>query len=572
MRFAEIPGGRPMFSSMRDAIRRYRTFLATLALAVTVLFLFFPASGHEFITLDDTDYILWNPIVSQGITWEGAGWAVTALHSSNWHPLTWLSHMLDVTCFGMDAGRHHLVSILIHTLNTVLLFFALFRMTGAFWRSISVAALFGLHPLHVESVAWVAERKDVLSGLFFMLVLLSYERYIRHGGVRRYILVVILFALGLMSKPMIVTVPFVLLLLDVWPLGRTPLAPPVDGSDRKLVPWRHLFLEKVPLLGLTLGSCTITYIAQQRGDAISDFESLSFGARMSNALVSYVGYLGKALWPSSLAVFYPHSLISLPWWQTAGSTIILITITLAVLLRLGRSYLAVGWFWFLGMLVPVIGVVQVGSQAMADRYTYLPLIGLFTAAVWLLADTTPANLPHRAKILGVFTITILAVLSVGSRSQVNNWKNSLTLYSHTLSVTSDNWLIHYNLGLALDREGRSDDAIAHFREALRINPDHAEAHNNLGVALEKVGRTDEAITHYTEALRLRPNYALAHNNIGVSLKKLGRMEEAVAHFREALRIRSDFAFAHYNIADSLARMGRMDEAIAHFREARRLSP
>jgi tetratricopeptide (TPR) repeat protein len=557
---------------MSDIIQRYRIFLATLALAVTVLVLFFPASGHEFITLDDTDYILWNPFVSQGITWEGVGWAFSALRSSNWHPLTWLSHMLDVTYFGMDAGWHHLVSILIHTLNTVLLFLALFRMTGAFWRSITVAALFGLHPLHVESVAWVAERKDVLSGFFFMLVLLSYNRYIRHGGVGRYLLVAILFALGLMAKPMLVTVPFVLLLLDVWPLGRTPLAPPVDGSDRKSVPWRHLFLEKSPLLALTLGSCVVTYIAQQRGDAISGVESLSFGLRMSNALVSYVAYLGKTFWTSSLAVYYPHSFANLPWWQTAGSSLILIIVTLAVLLRLGRPYLAVGWFWFLGMLIPVIGIVQVGSQAMADRYTYLPLIGLFTAAVWLLTDTAPAKLPHRAKILGVFAIAILTALSVGSRSQVGYWKNSLTLYNHALSVTSDNWLIHYNLGLVLDKEGRSEDAIAHFREALRINPDHAEAHNNLGVALEKLGRTDKAVTHYTEALRLRPNYALAHNNLGVSLKKMGRMGEAVTHFREALRIQPDFAFAHYNIADSLARMGRMDEAIAHFREAQRLNP
>ena len=557
---------------MSDIFQRYRTFLASFALAVTVLVLFFPASGHEFINLDDTDYVLRNPFVSQGITWEGVGWAFSAMGSSNWHPLTWLSHMLDVTFFGMDAGWHHLVNILIHTLNTVLLFVALSRMTGAFRRSVFVAALFGLHPLHVESVAWVAERKDVLSGLFFMLVLLSYERYIRHGGVGRYLLVAILFTLGLMAKPMLVTVPFVLLLLDVWPLGRTPLAPPVDGSDRKPVPWRHLFLEKAPLLGLTLGSSAVTYIAQQRGDAISDFVSLSFGLRLSNALVSYVAYLGKTFWPSSLAVYYPHSLGGLPWWQTTGSFLILIIVTLTVLLRLCRSYLAVGWFWFLGMLIPVIGVVQVGSQAMADRYAYLPLIGLFTAAVWLAADAVPVNLPHRAKILGLFATAILTALSVGARSQVDYWKDSLTLYNRTLSVTSDNWLIHYNLGLALDERGRSEDAIAHFREALRISPDHAEARNNLGVALEKLGRTDEAITHYREALRLRPNYALAQNNIGVSLKNLGRMEEAVAHFREALRIQPDFAFAHYNIGVSLAKMGRMDEAIAHYREARRLNP
>ena len=336
--------------------------------------------------------------------------------------------MLDVTFFGMDAAWHHQVSILIHTLNTVLLFKALSRMTGAFWRSITVAALFGLYPLHVESVAWVAERKDVLSGFFFMLVLLSYERYIRHGEVGRYLLVAILFALGLMAKPMLVTVPFVLLLLDVWPLGRTPLSPPVNGSDRMSVPWRYLFLEKAPLLGLTLGSCAVTYIAQQRGDAISGVESLSFGLRMSNALASYVAYLGKTFWPSSLAVYYPHSFSTLPWWQTAGSSLILIIVTLAVLLRLRRFYLAVGWFWFLGMLIPVIGIVQVGSQAMADRYTYLPLIGLFIAAVWLLADTTPANLPHREKILGVFAISILTAISVASKSQVGYWKNSVTLY------------------------------------------------------------------------------------------------------------------------------------------------
>ena len=557
---------------MKDLFHRHRSSLAAIALAVAVLVLFFPASGYEFISLDDPSYIFRNPFVAEGLTWEGVGWAFTAYHASNWHPLTWLSHMMDVTCFGMEAGRHHLVNIFLHAINTVLLLLSLSRMTGAFWRSVSVAAIFAVHPLHVESVAWVAERKDVLSGLFFMLVLLSYERYIRRGGTARYLLTAFLFVLGLMAKPMLVTVPFVLLLLDVWPLGRTPLSPPADGSDRKPLHWKRLSLEKAPLIIFSLGSCAVTYIAQQSGDAISDLNSLPLGLRIGNALVSYVTYLGKTFWPSSLAVLYPYPSDNLPLWQTTGASLILIIITIVILLRLGRPYLAVGWFWYLGMLIPVIGFVQVGSQAMADRYTYLPLIGAFIAAVWLLVDMVPGTLPHRRKILAAFATTVLAALSVASRSQLGYWENSLSLYNHTLSVTSNNSLIHYNLGCVLAEKGRSEDAILQFQESLRIDPGYAKAHNNLGMEMERLGRTNSAVAHFMEALKLRPDYVLAHNNIGVSLTELGMLDEAVAHFREALRIQPDYAFAHYNLAVSLTKMGRIDEANAHIREARRLNP
>lgn len=559
---------------MKDFFHRHRLSLAAIALAAAVLALFFPASGYEFISLDDPGYIFQNPFVVDGLTWDGVGWAFSAFHSSNWHPLTWLSHMMDVTCFGMEAGDHHLVNIFLHAINTVLLFLSLSRMTGAFWRSVSVAALFAVHPLHVESVAWVAERKDVLSGLFFMLVLLSYENYTRRGGTVRYLLTAFLFVLGLMAKPMLVTVPFVLLLLDVWPLGRTPLSPPADGSDRKPLPWKRLFLEKAPLIILSLGSCAVTYFAQQTGDAISDLNSLPFGFRIGNALVSYVVYLGKTFRPSSLAVLYPYPSGNLPLWQTTGASLILIIVTIVVLLRFRRPYLTVGWFWYLGMLIPVIGFVQVGSQAMADRYTYLPLIGAFIAAVWLLVDlvdVVPGTLPHRGKILAAFAATVLAALSVASRSQLGYWKNSLSLYNHTLSVTSNNSLIHYNLGCVLAEKGRSEDAILQFEESLRIDPGYAKAHNNIGTEMEKLGRTNSAIVHFMEALKLRPDYVLAHNNIGVSLTELGMLNEAVAHFRVALRIQPDYAFAHYNLSVSLMKMGRIDEANAHYREARRLN-
>ena len=377
-------------------------------LAVLTALLYIRAGSFAFIIIDDRSYLVTNSHIQHGLTWDGLRWAFTSVSRSNWFPLTWISHMIDVSLFGMNPGYHHLTNVLIHALSTSLLFAALRLMTGSLWKSAFVAALFGMHPLHVESVAWVAERKDVLSGFFFMLILLAYSRYVRRGGGRNYALVLALFILGLMSKPMLVTVPLVLLLTDVWPLGRTELAAPEDGSDWNPLPWRGLLLEKIPLLLLSATSAVMTLIVQQK--TISSLDILPFADRLSNALVSYVTYLAKTLWPASLAVYYPYP-EAIPPWKPLGAAALLLVVSLAVVLQLRRRpFLALGWFWFIVMLVPVIGLVQVGRQAMADRYTYLPLIGPFVMAVWGM-EGAARNRPLLQKGACAASLALLAILA-----------------------------------------------------------------------------------------------------------------------------------------------------------------
>jgi len=489
--------------------------------------------NRAFVVLDDAVYVYENSHVRDGLAWEGIRWAFSTFNAHNWHPLTWLSHMLDATLFGLDARGHHLVSILLHALNTALLFVVLTRLTGALWRSGFAAALFGVHPLRVESVAWVAERKDVLSGLFFMLLLLAYERWANRGGSRWYLAVFALLALGLMAKPMLVTAPFVLLLLDLWPLGRTPLVPPADGRAAVPRPWRRLLLEKLPLLVLCLASSVVTVLAQRQGGALKDLALYPPGIRLANALISYLRYLGMTLWPTALAVQYPYAPDMPPWWKIAAALLLLAGVSgLAVRFLRRQPAIAVGWFWFLGMLLPVIGLVQVGSQALADRYTYLPHVGLVLVVAWGVPQAL--RVPNRA--LAAVAAVVLAALASASFVQAGFWSDSETLYRRSLSVTFANTLIHNNLGVLYTGAARYAEAIEQYSAALSINHDLPETHNNLGYVLSAQGKTGEAITQLQEALRLRPGYIKAHKTLGSILAGQGRFDEARFHFNEARKL------------------------------------
>lgn len=533
--------------------REVRDWRKTAGIAIILAVLAFLPYGqtfeHDFIDFDDNEYVTENAVVRSGLTWAGVRWALTAFHSGNWHPLTWMSHMLDVSLFGMDAGRHHLMNAFIHALSTALLFLALYRMTGAVWPSAFVAALFGVHPLHVESVAWVAERKDVLSGFFFMLVLLSYERYARRGGTGRYLLVATCFALGLLSKSMLVTVPFVLLLLDVWPLGRTSFAAAADGSRGAAVPFSKPLIEKLPFFFMTIAVSVITVAAQREGGAMNlmERELLPFGARLANAAVSYAAYLWKTFWPQSLAFIYPHQGANLSGWKVALSAAALVSATSMVMRRFRRPYLAVGWFWYMGMLVPVIGLVQVGKQAMADRYTYLPLIGIFIMIAWFFEDLASGASPLRKKIIACAAGAVLLVLLIAAIVQASYWRDYSTLLRHATMAAPDNWIAHRMLGNELADKGLTDEAIAQYRESIRIQPWNSFAHNNLAVELARQGRHPEAIKHYREAVRIRPAFAEAHNNLGNALAVTGRRDEAIERYREALGLRPGWTVARNNL-------------------------
>jgi len=457
-------------------------YLVILLLLGVTFGAFYRVLGGEFLRYDDDVYITLNPFVKAGLSRVGLIWAFATGYNANWHPLTWVSHMLDVEVFGMNAGGHHLTNLILHLANTMLLFLVLRRMTGFVWRSAFVAALFGVHPLHVESVAWIAERKDVLSTLFWLLTIWAYARYAENPTWTRYLPVVLFFGLGLMAKPMLVTLPFVLLLLDYWPLNRLSFG----GKGERTVPVYDLFLEKVPLFAMTALSCLITFRAQQMGGAVGLLEKLPFAVRAGNALVAYTTYIGKMFWPKNLAVFYPHPGADLPVWQAVVAGLALVSITILVI-RAGkpRPYLSVGWLWYLGTLVPVIGLVQVGAQAMADRYTYVPMIGLFIMLAWGLPGLGGKRLAVPA------TLVVCALIAVTWR-QVGYWRDSISLFRHAISVTEKNAVMHANLGLALRDRGRTDEAIREYREAIRIDPEFAQAHNNLAVALYFKGDYAEA--------------------------------------------------------------------------------
>lgn len=558
-----------------------RDLLVCLLLVAATVAVFWQVRHHDFIDFDDDRYVSANGYVRAGLSRESILWAFTTYYGANWHPLTWLSHMADGEVFGLDAGRHHLTSVLLHTANALLLFLVLLHMTRAVWRSALVAALFALHPLHLESVAWIAERKDVLSTFFWMLTLGSYLAYVRRPGPLLYLLTLFAFACGLMAKPMLVTLPFVLFLLDYWPLGRLEVgrssAPDgyyqqeAIGAGRRstIVP---LLVEKIPFFLLSAGSSVITFLAQRQGGAMQSIETFGFESRLANALVSYVRYVGKMIWPEHLAIYYPHPGDALPLWQPVAAGLVLATISIVALRAARRHpYLVVGWLWYLGTLVPVIGVVQIGGQAMADRYAYVPLIGLFFMIAWGGADVT-ARWSFLRKPLTVLAVLMVTALGLRSWWQLQFWRDSITLFEHTLQVTSGNSLIHNNLGIALARQGRVEEAIAHYRDALTIDPMNVKSHINLGVALVDRGRLEEAIAQYWRALELQPDHPGVHNNLGNALVLLGKLDEAAMEFNRALEIKPDYYEALNNLGVVLAQQGRLSEAASSFMEALRINP
>jgi protein O-mannosyl-transferase len=527
-------------------------------LVLAVLAVFGRTAGFGFVNYDDKSYVYDNPVVQRGLTLKGAVWALTYGKIGHWHPLTWLSHMADCQAYGLWAGGHHLTNVVLHAAAAVLLFLALREMTRSLWRSAFVAAVFAIHPLRVESVAWVAERKDVLSGVFFMLTLWAYARYARQPSRGRYAAVAVLYGLGLLCKNMLVTLPFVLLLLDWWPLGRMSRA-----SLSRLVK------EKIPLFLLSLGSCVATVLVPEK---VFDSARVPFLERLGNAVVSYGIYLRQIVYPAGLAIPYLNPPGGLPFWKIALSFVLLAAISISVwVCRKGRPYLLVGWLWYLGMLVPAIGFIQISYYAHADRYTYLPGIGLVLAGTWAMGDWSVGWKQRRA-VLGGLMAAVIGALMICAWIQTGYWKSSETLWNHTLACTTDNYVAHYNLGLALDHKGRVDEAIAQYQKALEINADNAEVHNNLGMDLMEKGKADEAIAHFQEALQIKPDFAEAHFNLGNTLREKGRMDEAITHYQKALQINPDYLAAHNNLGNLLRQTGRMDEAITHFQRALAINP
>jgi tetratricopeptide (TPR) repeat protein len=545
-----------------------------------VCWTFWAAVGNDFINYDDPDYVTRNGRVQQGLSWGNLRWAFNSSEAANWHPVTWLSHMLDCQLFGLKQWGHHLTSVLLHAGGVVLLFLVLSRMTGAIWRSFIVAAFFGLHPLRLESVAWVAERKDVLSTFFFLLTLWAYVRYVEErrksiqhaefsvqcrGAAMWYWVAFGLFVLGLMSKPMLVTLPCALLLLDYWPLRRfQDLAGHFQASEA-----RRIVTEKLPFFLAAMVLCGVTFAAQKHGGAIS--LSLPLAERVENALISYCRYLGKMFWPADLAVFYPMP----HHWPlgnalAAGALLLAITL-LAVVLRRRYPFLLVGWLWFIGILVPVIGLVPVGEQSMADRYSYVPSIGIVLFLVWGAHELLGVG---RNQLIGLTATAAAAALACAAvtRQQLGYWKNSETLFARALVVTGNNYLAHAQLGAVLDEQGSLEEATAQYVLALRENIASAETHNNLGLVLARQGRPAEAVKEYLEALKWRPNYANPHNHLGYMLDQQGRPEEAIREYDAALRLNPDYADAHCNRAIALAHQGRQDEALEEFQTALRLQP
>ncbi|MBW1684613.1 MAG: tetratricopeptide repeat protein [Deltaproteobacteria bacterium] len=593
-----------------------RSLPTLVLLALVTLAVHGQVLSHEFLHYDDPIYVTGNPTVQEGLSWEGLRWAFTTTHRSNWFPLTWLSHMLDCQLFGLNPAGHHFTNLLLHVLNTLLLFALLQRMTGARRRSALVAALFAIHPLHVESVAWVAARKDVLSTFFALLATWFYAGYAQQARGRRtqrrdYGLALLFFAMGLMAKSMLVTLPFLFLLLDYWPLRRFP-PPPAPRRRSKMkqaeprVSPQSLVWEKLPLFALTLVSCAITFTAQRSGGSVAALEQLSLWRRLDNAVISYVAYVWKTIVPKDLCAFYPFPVTPQPLWQFAAALLLLAGVSyLAVWSWRERRYLAVGWLWYLGTLVPVIGLVQVGEQALADRYTYLPLIGLFIVLSWGAHDLL-TRWRADARIFGALGLLLLAALVVPSVQQVAHWKNEKTLFQHAAAVTQGNFTAHNNLGNVFSEEGEHQQAIRHFEAALEIRPNYPKAHNNLAnaylelgesdaalrhfeLALElapesfqvhynlarvlvRLGRLEEAAQHYSRAIELNPGLVPAYRSLGILLVQLGRPQEAERYLREAIRRQPDDALAHHSLGDAYRKLGRKQAAISSYSQALRGSP
>jgi len=560
-------------------------FLIYLVLSLTTIIAYEPVRLNDFVNYDDDTYVTRNPQVKAGLTRESVLWAFTTSHGNNWHPVTWLSHIIDCQMFGLKAVWHHLTSLLFHILNTLLLFWVMKRMTGGIWPSAFVAAAFALHPLHVESVAWVAERKDVLSGFFWMLTMAAYVRYAERPGIARYMQVVFAFCLGLMAKPMLVTLPFVLLLLDYWPLGRLQWGQPQFLPERihhqKSSFWR-LIGEKIPLFILAGVLSAVTFMVQlsTRPQTLPDNASIRvlritsapIGVRVSNAIVSYISYLIKMFYPSRLAVLYPHPSDTLPTWQAAVSLMILAVISAAVVYAARRrGYAVVGWLWYIGTLVPVIGFVQVGAQAMADRYTYIPLTGIFIIAAFGASDIG-AKWRYGGTFFAVTAGVVLAALLICTRMQVRYWQDSITLFRHALAVTENNFIMHNKFGTELLKTGQVNEADKQFDAAIRINPLYSEAHKNKGRALIEQGRYDEAIAVFSDLLQARADWADVHYYMGVAYTRKGRLDDALEQFKTTVQQSPDWPEAYHDLASVYLLLGKFDLAIQNYKEALRLEP
>lgn len=550
-----------------------REIIVCLFLIAATLSVFWQVQNHDFVNYDDNTYVTENSHVQAGLGPRNIIWAFTTTYANFWHPLTWLSHMLDCRLFGLNPGMHHLSSLILHIINSILLFLIFRAMTGSVWRSAFVAVLFALHPFHVESVAWVSERKDLVSTLFWLLTMGSYFWYVRHPGINRYLPVLFFFVMGLMAKPMLVTLPFVLLLMDYWPLNRIrferPGTPAADSQPGATV--SRLIREKIPFFILTAAFCVVAFLAQQKGGATGSLDIYPIGVRITNALVSYAGYIGKMIWPHDLAAYYPHPR-ALQLWQAAGAGLLLACVSiLSVREARRRPYLIVGWLWYIGTLVPVIGLVQVGSHAMADRYTYVPFIGLFVVVAWGVSDIA-AKWRRRRTILAVSAGIVIPALMVCSWAQVGHWKNSITLFSHAIAATSNNLKAHNNLGTAQLGLGKLKDAAIHFSAAVRINPDSAVTRYNLGLAFLRQGRVKDAAVQYSEALRIKPDFERAHRDLGDALLAQGRYDEAIGHLVAAVDIDPGDVIAHNKLGDALLARGRLDEAVVHFAAVLRLRP
>ncbi|MBN1672548.1 MAG: tetratricopeptide repeat protein [Kiritimatiellae bacterium] len=553
-----------------------RRIRAAAGLVVLTLAVFGQVVTHEFVNFDDPNYISENRYVHEGLTLRNILWAFTAPDAEDWQPLVWMSHMADYGLYGDRPAGHLLTNVAIHTASALILFFLLARMTGGFWQSAFVAALFAIHPLRAESVAWAAERKDVLSTFFWLLTMWMYARYLQRRTPDRYAAVLAAYAGGLMSKPMLVTLPFALLLLDFWPLGRMawPFRRAAGGTraNGDHEPFRRLALEKLPLLGLALAAVAVTVYVNYRHGIIKSLDWLPFTARVQNALVAYVRYLGKMVWPSGLAVFYPHPVAMLPDWQIVGSFLFLLLVS-GLVLTFGRTarYLPAGWFWYLGTLVPVIGLVQVGFQAMADRYTYIPHIGISVMAAWGIPALV-RRLPRARQVVAAGAAALVAVYAGVAWRQVGHWRNSTALFTHALAVTQGNYWAHNHLGMALAKRDALDEAIVEYREALRIWPDYSVARNNLASALANQGKLEAAIREFTIALMYEPTYVTAINNLGLAYYRKGDVERAVQHYSRALELNPRYIEPRLNLATALADLGRMQEAVAQFAKALRLDP
>ncbi|MGD9132237.1 MAG: tetratricopeptide repeat protein [Desulfobacterales bacterium] len=549
-----------------------RKFIVCLLLVLAILAIYGKVRHYEFINFDDDIYVTANSFVVQGVNPEGLRWSFnyTLKDGNYWQPLTWLSHMLDVTLYGMDAGRHHLSNVFFHIASTVLLFLAFNRMTGALWRSAFVAALFALHPINVESVAWVAGRKNVLSTFFWMLTLLFYAGYHQRHGVLRYLAVIFAFGLGLLAKPMLVTLPFVLLLLDYWPLKRIVFK---RAGRFPAVGVLRLILEKLPLFILSALSVYLSAASVKGMGNVISLENMPMKLRFANALVAYVKYIGKLIWPYHLAVYYPLP-ERIPIWQPLTAFAMMFFISILVFRTLNRKpYLAVGWLWYLGTLIPVIGLVQVGMwPAMADRWAYVPTIGLFIILAWGFSEIA-CRWRYQRIVLAGLSVSALTALLILSYLQISHWRNSVSLFEHGIKVTGGTWKVHNNLANALNARGRSSEAIGHYKHALELDPPEPEGvHYNLAIALTSMGRLQEAIEQYYEAIHINPDYADAHVNLGAALARLGKTAEASRHYFAALRVDPNFAQANYNLGNLLLAQGETDAAISRYSKAVHINP